>query len=85
MPVKQTAFRLPDETLGQLDEIAKTLPPTPRKASTAGGNRTGGMPATRTDALILAVQKLYVQMTTNTTHCFNCGKTVPTGTPCDCD
>ena len=65
MPVKQTAFRLPDETLGQLDEIAKTLPPTPRRASTAGGNRTGGMPATRTDALIVAVNEKYERLTTN--------------------
>jgi hypothetical protein len=41
-------FRLPDHTVAQLDEIARRMP-----------KRPGGMPATRTDAVIMAVDKLH--------------------------
>lgn len=46
-PRKLHSFKLPDATIGQLDAIARLMP---RSAS--------GMPATRTDALIEAVERL---------------------------
>jgi predicted transcriptional regulator len=46
--LKQTAFRLPPATVDKLDEIARRMP-----------KRPGGMPCTRTDAVIVAVDKMH--------------------------
>ena len=45
---RQTAFRLPEETLGQLDAIARRLP-----------TRGRDMPATRTDAVRVATLMMF--------------------------
>lgn len=54
MPRARCDFRLPRPTVDKLDEIARRMP-----------RRPGGMPATRTDAVIVAVDKLHE--TTNNT------------------